>query len=61
MEIHKGWVKEMLGRMKDSSVGPAIGKCLVSVLMTRRTELVLEDPEVSHLYRLTVERSFALA
>jgi hypothetical protein len=61
MEIHKGWVKEMLERMKDSSVGPAIGKCLVSVLMTRRTELIMEDPEVSLLYILTVERSFALA
>jgi hypothetical protein len=33
--------------MKDSSVGPAVGKCLVSVLMARREELLAEGAEVS--------------
>jgi hypothetical protein len=46
MEIRNDWVKDMLSRMKDSSIGPAIGKCLVSVLMQRRCELIDKDQEV---------------
>ena len=40
LEIRNNWVTEMLGKMKDGSIGPAVGKCLVSVLMVRRTELI---------------------
>jgi hypothetical protein len=32
--------------MKDGSVGPAVGKCIVTVLMARRTELMDSNPEV---------------
>lgn len=46
MRMRDGWVKDMLLRMKDSSVGPAIGKCLVSVLMQRRHDLIEKDSEV---------------
>ena len=46
LELRNTWVVEMLGEMKDSSNGPAVGKCLVSVLMTRRNELLNGDPQV---------------
>lgn len=46
LQIRKDWVMEMLAEMKDGSIGPAVGKCLVSVLMVRRTELMTQDPEV---------------
>jgi len=43
LEIRKNWVMEMLREMKDGSTGPAVGKCLVGVLMVRRTELMNES------------------
>ena len=43
LEIRNNWVAEMLGKMKDGSIGPAVGKCLVSVLMVRRIELMNES------------------
>jgi hypothetical protein len=46
LELRNTWVIDMLGEMKDSSNGPAVGKCLVGVLMTRRKELLDEDPQV---------------
>lgn len=46
LELKSSWVDEMLGRMKDGGAGPAVGKCLVTVLMVRRTELTDQDPEV---------------
>ena len=46
LELRNTWVVEMLVEMKDSSNGPAVGKCLVSVLMARRKELLNEDPTV---------------
>jgi len=46
LQIRKDWVMKMLAEMKDGSIGPAVGKCLVSVLMVRRTELMTQDPEV---------------
>jgi hypothetical protein len=46
MELQPDWVIDKLGQMKDGGVGPAVGKCLVSVLMVRRTELMTEDSEV---------------
>jgi hypothetical protein len=46
LELKSSWVDEMLGRMKDGGAGPAVGKCLVTVLMVRRAELTDQDPEV---------------
>jgi hypothetical protein len=46
LNMDNNWVTNMLLRMKDSSVGPAVGKCVVSVLMVRRTELIDSDPTV---------------
>jgi len=46
LEWRPTWVVEMLSLMKDSGLGPAVGKCLVTVLMVRRTELLKDDPEV---------------
>jgi len=46
LELHKDWVGTMLGEMKDSGTGPAIGKCIVSVLMARRAELIADHNEV---------------
>ena len=46
LEWRPTWVVEMLSLMKDSGVGPAVGKCLVTVLMVRRTELLKDDPQV---------------
>jgi hypothetical protein len=40
LELERGWVARMLGEMKDGGTGPAIGKCIVTVLMVRRTELM---------------------
>jgi len=51
LRLRNTWVVDMLGEMKDSSMGPAVGKCLVSVLMTRRNELLNEDPQVTHHLR----------
>ena len=45
-ELRHTWVVDMLAEMKDSGNGPAVGKCLVAVLMTRRNELLNEEPEV---------------
>ena len=47
LEIRNNWVMEMLGEMKDGSTGPAVGKCLVSVLMVRRIELMNESKVLS--------------
>lgn len=47
LQIRKDWVMEMLAQMKDGGLGPAVGKCLVGVLMVRRTELLNDDSEVS--------------
>jgi hypothetical protein len=49
LELKSSWVDEMLGRMKDGGTGPAVGKCLVTVLMVRRTELTDENPDVVSL------------
>ena len=46
LNMDNNWVTNMLLRMKDSSVGPAVGKCVVGVLMVRRTELIDSDPTV---------------
>ena len=46
LNMNSNWITNMLLRMKDGSVGPAIGKCVVSVLMVRRTELIDSDPTV---------------
>jgi hypothetical protein len=47
LELNEHWVRDMLLRMKDGSVGPAVGKCIVSVLIARRNELMESDPQVS--------------
>jgi hypothetical protein len=61
--LQSSWVGDMLERMKDGGVGPAVGKCLVSVLMVRRAELTDEDSEVSYseMTKLTLEWSYSLA
>lgn len=46
LELRNNWVMDMLAYMKDGGNGPAVGKCLVGVLMVRRTELIENDPEV---------------
>jgi hypothetical protein len=46
LDIDPDWVAKKLRQMKDGSVGPAIGKCLVSVLMALRTDLLEEDEKV---------------
>ena len=52
LELNEHWVRDMLLRMKDGSVGPAVGKCIVSVLIARRNELMESDPQVSGSARL---------
>lgn len=49
LELKSSWVDDMLGRMKDTGAGPAVGKCLVTVLMVRRAELTDECPDVFYL------------
>jgi hypothetical protein len=63
LDLQTSWVGEMLEKMKDGGFGPAVGKCLVSVLMVRRTELTHEDSEVcySRMTKLILEWSCALA
>ena len=46
LALNESWIRDMLLRMKDGSVGPAVGKCIVTVLMARRTELMDSTPEV---------------
>ena len=52
LELNMNWVRDMLLRMKDGSVGPAVGKCIVSVLMARRNELMKSNPQALSLRRL---------
>jgi hypothetical protein len=58
LEIRNNWVMEMLAEMKDGSIGPAVGKCLVSVLMVRRTELMndsdVPSPNSNLIYRTAI-------
>jgi hypothetical protein len=63
LELQTAWVGQMLERMRDGGVGPAVGKCLATVLMVRRAELTHEDSEVFNfeMAKLTLEWSCALA
>lgn len=45
LNLEKDWVATMLAEMKDGGIGPAVGKCIVTVLMARRAEL-MEHNEV---------------
>jgi len=47
-ELQKDWVSTMLAEMKDGGTGPAVGKCIVSVLMARRAELIADHNEVEY-------------
>lgn len=51
LQSNENWVRDMLLRMKDGGVGPAVGKCIVSVLTARRSELMESNPEVLSLQR----------
>jgi hypothetical protein len=51
LELERDWVARMLADMKDGGTGPAIGKCIVTVLLVRRAEL-MDHNEVSFLGRL---------
>jgi hypothetical protein len=46
LELERDWVARKLAEMQDGGTGPAIGKCIVTVLMVRRTEL-MDHNEVS--------------
>ena len=46
LEIVPDWVSVMLARMKDSGVGPTVGKCIFKVLRQRRSEILEEDDPV---------------
>jgi hypothetical protein len=61
--LQTSWVGEMLEKMRDGGFGPAVGKCLVSVLMVRRAEITHEDSEVcySRMTKLILEWSCVLA
>ena len=60
LEIRKNWVMEMLGEMKDGSIGPAVGKCLVSVLMVRRAELMNESKVLSPQRKSNVQNGHSI-
>lgn len=46
LEIVPDWVSVMLAKMKDSGVGPTVGKCTFKVLRQRRSEIFEEDDPV---------------
>ena len=46
LELQEYWIRTMLREMKDSGTGPAVGKCIVSVLIARRAELIADHNEV---------------
>ena len=54
IESQPNWVSAKLAQMKEGGVGPALGKCVVTVLVVRRTELMSEDEEVYSLYNLNL-------